>query len=832
MEPILNRSGLTQVYYVGNISKRVRPGEAVPAEHLEKMGEDAIAGLRGILSEPREPVRPGPALRQMVPVAGLPERRIPVGMPRSPAALRASLASRPTILVDVDPADALPGWLASVAVRAGTVDPLPASVRWVMGGEAVVALKVEGEGAGIALADAMRVVLRGGVRSGLSLRSGDVEPVREKAALIVMTTFNAPRWEREAIRSMLTDADMPVIDLIVIDDASAPAAATQVIEQLTDCGPVVEPGDVCDDGPNGTVTLYRAEHAETMLPAGSSARFAVRETNVGYTANVNFGGTFYDPDRHDMVIFLNGDTLPGRGWVRALRRAMESGPKVGFVNPLSNENVGHSVPLPSGCAPDDFADALLVTFDGEYPEAFCPSGFCLAVRGEVWERFGPFDETLWGRGYGEETHLELVALKEEGWTSRHAPDAFVFHARSRSHTDNASHERSRDAFRKIQQLHGPWFDREHRSFLSRDTFAVRVRQRAAALARLPGSPSRSPDRRVMILAKNATLTGGMIALVRIADALRARGWDAVVVTFDPRDSDLYDSTAAFAVYDGESDLRRNFRREFFSEGHLIVGSWTVCDVAQRFCIDGGFKPVLYSQDDERRFDFNRDKKGLIEEMWRTFPVVANSPWVAAEMAPFANGVPEVIPVGVDLGTFFPRQEEERPEILRVCSMYRGETRWRGSDVFLEGIRHARSLGVPLHVTAYGSKPPPGSGVDVSTGRLPTWGVARVLQGADVYVDASRFQGFGMDALQAQACGTGLVCTDNGGSQMYASDGLTAVVVRPEDPRAIGEALKTLHEDRALLRKIRTEGAAQAHAFSWDTVALAWENHLDSLSETP
>jgi glycosyltransferase involved in cell wall biosynthesis len=92
----------------------------------------------------------------------------------------------------------------------------------------------------------------------------------------------------------------------------------------------------------------------------------------------------------------------------------------------------------------------------------------------------------------------------------------------------------------------------------------------------------------------------------------------------------------------------------------------------------------------------------------------------------------------------------------------------------------------------------------------------------VFVVPSHFEGWGLPGIEAIACGSALVTTDNGGCGDYAIDGATALVVPPRTPDAIAEAVSRLFEDDALRRHLVSTGGDFVRRFTWDAAVDALE----------
>lgn len=107
------------------------------------------------------------------------------------------------------------------------------------------------------------------------------------------------------------------------------------------------------------------------------------------------------------------------------------------------------------------------------------------------------------------------------------------------------------------------------------------------------------------------------------------------------------------------------------------------------------------------------------------------------------------------------------------------------------------------------------------GRLPDRDVAALVGAADVALVPSRYEPFGLVALEAMAAGTPVVVTGVGGLVDIVEDGRTGRVVRPADPHSLAAALTALLDDPPGRRRLSQAATAVLHErFGWAPVAAA------------
>lgn len=90
--------------------------------------------------------------------------------------------------------------------------------------------------------------------------------------------------------------------------------------------------------------------------------------------------------------------------------------------------------------------------------------------------------------------------------------------------------------------------------------------------------------------------------------------------------------------------------------------------------------------------------------------------------------------------------------------------------------------------------------------------------ADVVVVPSRYESFGMVALEAMACGTPVIASKVGGLAFSVQDGQTGFLVPDRDPAALAERLRQLLTDDALRRQLGGQAAQWARYYGWPAIA--------------
>jgi len=151
------------------------------------------------------------------------------------------------------------------------------------------------------------------------------------------------------------------------------------------------------------------------------------ETNKGFAAGCNAGA---GKARNPIVVFLNNDTIPTLGWIDGLVAPFVDA-DVGATGPMSNFVSGPQLWDDPDYRPRTIADIAAHAADLRRRAAGRTSavdrlvGFCLAVRAEVFDEIGGFDESF-GLGGCEDDDL-CNRLRFAGWRILIVEDTFVHH---------------------------------------------------------------------------------------------------------------------------------------------------------------------------------------------------------------------------------------------------------------------------------------------------------------------------------------------------------------------------------------------------------------------
>lgn len=212
--------------------------------------------------------------------------------------------------------------------------------------------------------------------------------------LVLVPVYNAAEWIEPCIERLMAyrGSDAPTYDVCAWNDASTDPRIAPLLERLAQ------------------------RHPDLQVTAN-------RE-NLGYLSTCNAAFERFR-SRYPFIFLCNSDVLVTDGAIESGLRVFESQPSCALVSYLATQNAQCTVSMPDGVDFEDMHAWLRERrpLSGSVP-ALPSVGCLLGVRVAAIE--GPLFDTIFRRGYGEETDLHFRLLAR-GWTAEVVPDAFLYH---------------------------------------------------------------------------------------------------------------------------------------------------------------------------------------------------------------------------------------------------------------------------------------------------------------------------------------------------------------------------------------------------------------------
>lgn len=622
--------------------------------------------------------------------------------------------------------------------------------------------------------------------------------------------------------------------------------------------------DDASDERTARFLVQAAEHIPNTI-------LLVNSINLGFVQSCIRG---YQSGSAPFLVLLNSDVVVTPDWLDRLLTCARSDKRIAAVNPLTNQAAHLHAAMPPGA---NFLgmDALLRRRRPTYPDVVTMEGFCLLLRRSALQKVGFFDP-IFGRGYCEESDLGM-RLITHGYRTVVADNVYVYHRGS----GTFGQERGPRYLANRKLFDARWAKEYRRRFFAfrladplrparsmlplayrwdpkpclwrsgralRQALAARTPWPAAralvkGLLDLPRARTPRPMReqtvavtlpgrlRVTYLIDRLLISGGVLSVIQLVNQLILLGVEARIATLfeDPMVYDwmplytrplVYRSPAELIAQSPPSDI-------------VVATLWSTASWA-RALVDGGQARLgaYFIQDYEPWFFPARAAKqrAIIQSSYGLLPHrIVMSEWLRDKLAALGYDA-EKIPLGMDLGCFYPREVSAHPPTL--TAMARPGTPYRGYDTILAAFHLVKASRPEVRIHLFGD-------ANLKRRRIPfayddegiitqQERLAKLYSTTDVFLDASDFQGFGRCGLEAMACGTACVLTQVGGVNEYARDGYNALLFPPGQPEQLAQAMLYLLDNPARRAALGAAGQVTAQRFCHRQEAettLSYFNHL-------
>jgi glycosyltransferase involved in cell wall biosynthesis len=208
--------------------------------------------------------------------------------------------------------------------------------------------------------------------------------------------------------------------------------------------------------------------------------------------------------------------------------------------------------------------------------------------------------------------------------------------------------------------------------------------------------------------------------------------------------------------------------------------------------------------------------------------IANSSWLCGRIEQKTGSLPALAFNAIDHRVFCPRPRVRTNEAFTVMSYSGRGLPWKGFESAAVAIRNVRKVIPDLRWVTFGGPAslPPDNGVASyePLGFMHGETLARSYAQADVVLCPAWYESFPLYPLEAMACSVPVVTTP-AGTEDYARDGQTALVVEPKAPEGMASAILRLATDHELRRTIGLNGYAEANTFTWPRASAMMEAAL-------
>lgn len=655
---------------------------------------------------------------------------------------------------------------------------------------------------------------------------------------IVLPVFNSLSYVKTCIKSVLAHTDLNQYQLYIINDAS---------------------------------DKQTSAYLQNIAHQSKNIHLVVNSSNLGFIKSCNHGVSI---GQSPYVLLLNSDVIVTPNWLLNLIKCAESDNTIATVNPLTNNAAQIDLAMTQGNHFYDMNWRLQQYFADETIalDVVTGVGFCLLLRRSILQKVGLFDD-IYGKGYCEESDL-CMRLTTQGYRTVLSPNVYVYHQGQASFTH--SHERYIANRRIFDQRWKVEYTRQFRAYKKANPLCIvqalfytqqrwhptpviwttyrkllkhwqkkqfvglildslrGLKQMSHAFVPIPNTQlitnNTQPGRlRVTYLVNKLVISGGILSVVQLVNELILLGVEARIATLfiDPEIRHWRLLTEPM-LFKNSQELTANLpETDIVIATHWTTAQWAA-DIQQTGLAQ---QAVYYLQDYEAWFSTEHES---LQTVINTYKLITNkivtSDWLQ-QLLQNDGYKSKKICIGTDIDVFYPRDIAIKSHPVLV-TMARPGTPWRGFKWAVQALDLVKQQYPALEVVFFGDNQLFRQSIPFDyrdEGVVSNQNHLAVLYSeADVFLDASDYQGFGRLALEAMSCGTACVLTNEGGVTEYARHEENCLTVPPREPQLFAQAILRLLQDEALRKRLCLKGLETVQQYSTQQEAKQTLNYFNDL----
>lgn len=364
--------------------------------------------------------------------------------------------------------------------------------------------------------------------------------------------------------------------------------------------------------------------------------------------------------------------------------------------------------------------------------------------------------------------------------------------------------------------------------------------------------------RVTFVITNLECGGAERRISIMSNYWAAKGWEVTVITFDDGSQEpffeldprvrllplgIYQATSSLPARVSSNlarilRLRRSIRE---TEPEVVISFLYFVNVLVLLATRGLGLPVLVVETSDPEAEPKGGAWAWFRRWTYSFKALVVVPTARARshFSPDIQSRTTVIPNPVTPappeGAAPPEDSPPRPSLVAMGSL----RPYKGFDLLLEAFSRLKESHPEWSLTIYGEGPERAR-LEALRDELGLEGRVRlpgrvknphgVLPQADLFVLPSRREGYPMVLIEALSCGLPAVAADcRFGPREILRDGVDGVLVPPEDPEALAEAMGRLMSEEKERRRLSQAALEINERYSLDKVMGVWEDLLSSAS---
>lgn len=531
--------------------------------------------------------------------------------------------------------------------------------------------------------------------------------------------------------------------------------------------------------------------------------------NHGYTYAANIG---LRASNADYNVLLNSDTIVSKHWIDNMIKCAHER-NADLVGPLSNTASWQSIPkltdddgdwchnvLPENISVHDMAKLVERTSERLYPLVPLLNGFCMMVSRNAINKLGYFDEENFGRGFAEEDDYTSRAVSA-GLNLAVADDTYIFHAQSKSYSDEKRLALCKISGERLRQKHGhEYIENCCRVMYSNfvlDSIRYRTQMEFERQLLVENGLKLYKGKRILFLLPTSNASGGANVIISEAECMVKMGVEVTIMNLESNRGLFeisYPNLKIPVIYVESYGAVKKYTERFDVICCSLFSTIKNCVLKKK---KDTVQIAYYIQDYEPYFfaEKNPQWKEAVES-YTLIPDCINvtkTTWNANEVYKNTGACCKIIGPSVNVDLFKPRKMWGNTEKVVITAMLRPMTARRGPEMTYRVLRDiAQKYGKRVEINFFGC--------DVNLeyesalffnretidfeftnyGLLTPEDTALLLSKTDIFVDFSTFQAMGLTAMEAMASGCATILTKFGGTSDFAKHENNSLLIDTTD----------------------------------------------------
>lgn len=315
--------------------------------------------------------------------------------------------------------------------------------------------------------------------------------------------------------------------------------------------------------------------------------------------------------------------------------------------------------------------------------------------------------------------------------------------------------------------------------------------------------------KITFLLPHLSISGGVRIGLNYAHLLSQRGHQVKVVVASKKPwkrilcNALNSGIPWMKGFSAEILRRKRLDKNSIPDADIIIAcNWNIASIINDYPLQKGLK-FQFTMHDERLYHGPKER---VKTTYR-YPIrkIVISSWIKEIFEKDFNIHPDLLITPVDYNLFHPVKIKKKNNEIKVLMLHH-TYKWKGVE---EGVRTVLKIKekIPeIKLALFGVKeryinfPHDAYFYNVSQSKL-----ASLYSNSDIFLCSSWYEGLGMPAMEAMACGCAVVTYDTGGSRDYAIDNKTAFVARNRDEEDLYRKLLLAVNNEELRLRVAKEG---------------------------